>query len=194
MSNKQRAVVISSLHAGRSACLPEVLTELRQAGVDIVDSIPIRKLQALPPQGELWRERGIDLVIAAGGDGLIGGLLPHVASGHLPLGILPLGTSNNTARSLHIPLDIPGAIATITRGRWRDIDLGIARPIRKRLLASQAWDKEAVNKNVTAEHIYLFAHALSVGLNAQFARIATGVATRERYGPFTDAFASINVL
>lgn len=186
--------MIYGLHSGRYTDLPEALTELRQADVAIVDSIPISKLQALPPQGELWRERGIDLVIAAGGDGLIGGLLPHVASGHLPLGILPLGTSNNTARSLHIPLDIPGAIATITLGQERDIDLGIAYPIRKKSLASQSWDKQSVNKNVTSDHIYMFAHALAVGLNTQFARIATDVATRERYGPFTYAFASIKVL
>src|SRR5215467_3886597 len=194
MSNNNQAVVIYGLHTGRSAYLSEALTELRQAGVVIKDAIPISRLNTLPPQGEKWREYGIDLVIAAGGDGLVGGVLPHVVNGQLPLGILPLGTSNNTARSLHIPQDIPGAIATIVQGHGQDIDLGITYPIRKNSLVSQTCFKESGNKSMGYEPGSLFAHALAVGLNAQFARIATDAATRERYGPFTYAFASFEVL
>lgn len=39
-----------------------------------------------------------------------------------------------------------------------------------------------------------FAHALTVGLNVQFARLATNVATRQRYGRLTYPFAALEVL
>jgi diacylglycerol kinase (ATP) len=39
-----------------------------------------------------------------------------------------------------------------------------------------------------------FAHALTVGLNVEFARLATNVATRQRYGNMTYPFAAFEVL
>jgi diacylglycerol kinase family enzyme len=45
----------------------------------------------------------------------------------------------------------------------------------------------------TQKHGY-FAHALTVGLNVQFARIATNVATRQRFGRLTYPFAALEVL
>ena len=49
------------------------------------------------------------MAISGGGDGLVGGVITHIAESGLPLGILPLGTSNDIARSLHIPQDLPGS-------------------------------------------------------------------------------------
>jgi diacylglycerol kinase (ATP) len=68
--------------------------------------------------------RGDSLVIAAGGDGTI----EEVATGliHTPatLGILPLGTMNNLARALGIPLDLPNAALLIAMGTTRRLDVG----------------------------------------------------------------------
>jgi len=58
----------------------------------------------------------VDVAIAAGGDGLVGGVITHIAGSGLPLGILPLGTSNDIARALHIPQDIGEAAHVIAQG------------------------------------------------------------------------------
>jgi diacylglycerol kinase (ATP) len=43
-----------------------------------------------------------DIVVAAGGDGTIGYVFTHLADRSIPIGILPLGSANNIARSLGI--------------------------------------------------------------------------------------------
>ncbi len=47
-------------------------------------------------------KRGCDVVIAAGGDGTIAYVFLHLADRSIPVGILPLGSANNIARSLGI--------------------------------------------------------------------------------------------
>jgi diacylglycerol kinase (ATP) len=43
-----------------------------------------------------------DVVVAAGGDGTIGYVFTHLANRSIPIGILPLGSANNVARSLGV--------------------------------------------------------------------------------------------
>jgi diacylglycerol kinase (ATP) len=69
-------------------------------------------------------------IIAAGGDGTISEVINGIVSGHDPgcssygpLGILPLGSSNDLARTLGIPIDPAGAAETIARGKSTFIDL-----------------------------------------------------------------------
>src|SRR5215467_5222808 len=47
-------------------------------------------------------QHACDIVIAAGGDGTIGYVFTHLADRSMPIGILPLGSANNIARSLCI--------------------------------------------------------------------------------------------
>lgn len=70
-------------------------------------------------------------VIAGGGDGTISEVINGIASyrdpeqGPMgPVGVIPLGSSNDLAKSLGIPLDPVGAIGTIARGRSTLIDMG----------------------------------------------------------------------
>src|SRR5688572_22083061 len=75
--------------------------------------------------GPLRRGRAsseVDLVIAAGGDGTVSLVAGVLAGTEVPLGILPLGTSNSIAGGLGIPTDLSGAIATIAGGHTRAID------------------------------------------------------------------------
>ncbi len=66
----------------------------------------------------------VDIVVVGGGDGTINALAPGIIETGLPLGILPLGTANDLARTLGLPLGIEGAVAVIAAGRTRRIDLG----------------------------------------------------------------------
>jgi diacylglycerol kinase (ATP) len=55
-------------------------------------------------------DRGADLVIAAGGDGTLIGVANGLVKSPVPLGILPLGTGNDLARALLIPLNLDEAM------------------------------------------------------------------------------------
>jgi diacylglycerol kinase (ATP) len=191
---QKRAIVIHSPHSGRAQQLAHALTLLEQVGIEIAQVTAINELDDLPPQGALWQESGIDIAVAAGGDGLVGGVINHVMESSLRVGILPLGTANDIARSLHIPLDLYRAATVIASGQVQEVDIGMARPAEQAPhLASPKQSGPILEQVPTQKHGF-FAHALTVGLNVQFARIATNVATRQRYGHMTYPFAALEVL
>ena len=66
----------------------------------------------------------IDLVIIGGGDGTLNAAIEAIIETQLPLGILPLGTANDLARTLAIPNSLPEACKIIAAGKLRRIDLG----------------------------------------------------------------------
>lgn len=67
---------------------------------------------------------GTEVVVAAGGDGTLHEVVCGVGDTKaVTVGLIPLGTGNDLARSLHLPLDLPAAIAVIAAGRTREIDL-----------------------------------------------------------------------
>src|SRR5713101_1565767 len=177
----QRVIVIHSPHSGRSSKLPDALKHLEQAGLEVVKSISIADLDDLPAQGTSWKESGVDMAIAAGGDGLVGGVITHIAESGLPLGILPLGTSNDIARALHIPQDIGEAAHVITQGKEQEVDIGMAQPAEQVTHPGTPSQSSPILAPVVSQKQAFFAHALTVGVNVQFARIATNVATRKRF-------------
>lgn len=65
-------------------------------------------------------------VMVAGGDGTVGAAARSLAGTDRVLGILPLGTYNNFARALGIPLEPGRAAAALLRGRRRSVTLGSA--------------------------------------------------------------------
>ncbi len=58
-------------------------------------------------------ERGASLVVAAGGDGTVVSVANGLVHSRVPLGILPLGTGNDLARVLSIPLKLDEALALL---------------------------------------------------------------------------------
>lgn len=68
---------------------------------------------------------GADLVILGGGDGTISTVVDFLAGSLPALGVLPLGTANDFARTLQIPGDLRQACETIAAGRVVDVDLGL---------------------------------------------------------------------
>jgi len=66
------------------------------------------------------------LLILGGGDGSVSSVVDFLAHHHVVLGLLPLGTANDFARTLGIPSDIEGACQTIAAGKTVDVDLGLA--------------------------------------------------------------------
>ncbi|MEO6473214.1 MAG: YegS/Rv2252/BmrU family lipid kinase [Aeromicrobium sp.] len=68
-------------------------------------------------------ESGVDLIIAAGGDGTVRVVCDEVARTGVAVGILPHGTGNLLARNIGIPLNIKDALDTVFNGQDRAIDL-----------------------------------------------------------------------
>jgi len=71
-------------------------------------------------------DAGVDLVIAAGGDGTVTACAAGLAGQLVPLAILPTGTGNLLAINLGIPLDRARAVEVALTGVDRKIDLGVA--------------------------------------------------------------------
>lgn len=64
------------------------------------------------------------LLVVGGGDGSLSCAAGHVAGTGTALGVLPLGTANDFARTLEIPFDLPSAWEAALRGALVDVDLG----------------------------------------------------------------------
>ncbi|HVR98729.1 MAG TPA: diacylglycerol kinase family protein [Thermoanaerobaculia bacterium] len=80
---------------------------------------------------ELAREavqNGAGLVVAAGGDGTLNEVINGLAVdfGRARLGLLPLGTGNDFARSINVPADLDGALKILEEGRVRTLDVACA--------------------------------------------------------------------
>lgn len=96
----------------------------RRADLEVIE----HTLQKGSEPAELIRQhRGeVDRVVVGGGDGTLQRAASAVLESGLPLGILPLGTANDLARTLDIPLDLEQAAEQIVIGRLRKIDLSRA--------------------------------------------------------------------
>lgn len=167
----RRAVLLSSPHAGTADALADARDELRALGVEIVAEIPVDESERLQQYVEADDR---PLLVAAGGDGTVGAAADWIAGTGALLGILPLGTSNDIARSLGIPLDPRAAAQTLARGVPRTIDAG-------RLAVPGSRPRH-------------FVHAATVGFNVRFAQLATKSSIRRRFGRFTYAVAASRAL
>src|ERR1041384_2641979 len=71
------------------------------------------------------QELPCDLVVVAGGDGTVGRAACELAGWGVPLSIFPLGTANNTARSLGLPSSPKRLARSWTEARRVSYDLGL---------------------------------------------------------------------
>lgn len=65
-----------------------------------------------------------DMAIVGGGDGTLNNAAAGLAYSGLPLGVLPLGTANDFARTMGIPADPLQAAQIIAAGHQKIVDLG----------------------------------------------------------------------
>jgi len=88
----------------------------------------------------------IDGFIVGGGDGSISAAAAQAFRSGMPLGVLPAGTMNLFARSLGMPLNLPGALKALSTAIVRKVDIATAndRP---------------------------FVHQFSIGLHARLVRL-----------------------
>jgi YegS/Rv2252/BmrU family lipid kinase len=167
----REVVLVASWQAGGGAGLAAALDQMRRGGLSVAAQLGVEDIGRLPA---LLRDLGGGprLIVAAGGDGTVGAVADCLAGSESVLGILPLGTSNDFARSLGIPVDPRRAAALLTGGKIAAVDLG-------RLVAQGSPPRH-------------FVHAATAGLNVNFARFATRASARARYGHLTYLVAAAN--
>lgn len=118
-----RALLIVNRSSRSGQCdLGAVNERLKQAGlvVKTVFSENPRSIIELI-QGH---QQHYDRIIIGGGDGTLNAAAGALLASNLPLGILPLGTANDLARTLGIPLNPIEACEVIAEGKLHRIDLG----------------------------------------------------------------------
>ncbi|MFF4888807.1 diacylglycerol/lipid kinase family protein [Micromonospora chersina] len=122
----RRAALVVNAHSRRGRRLYETVhSRLRSAGFTLLGAYPVDR------PGELDRVLaeaaglGPDLLVAGGGDGTIGTAARLLAHRDMALGLLPLGTTNNFARTVGVPLDLDAAVGLLTDGKVIDVDLGL---------------------------------------------------------------------
>ncbi|BCH24540.1 lipid kinase [Mesorhizobium sp. L-8-3] len=122
-STKRRALLLVNPKArrGREAIDP-VIERLGGGGL----AVTVEPFEALPEIArDIVRLRHMaDLVIVCGGDGSVSSAALAAIESGLPMGIIPMGTANDLARTLEIPLGLVDAADVIVGGRTRRIDVG----------------------------------------------------------------------
>lgn len=119
----RRALVLFNPKARRGSEAHDAVTaRLRAGGL----ALRVEPFDTLP---EIARDivrlqESADLLVVCGGDGSVSSAGMAVKESGLPLGIIPLGTANDLARTLGIPLDPAEAAQVIVEGHTRTIDLG----------------------------------------------------------------------
>lgn len=113
-------------------------------------------------------QNGVELVIIGGGDGTLNSAIESLTDTKLPLGILPMGTANDLARTLGIPTDLSAACQVIASGKTRLIDLG--------------W--------VNGQYFF---NVASLGLSVQITQRLTKD-VKQRWGVFAYAFTALQTL
>lgn len=164
---RRRALLIVNAHSRSGRALAEAAANrLGDAGLELMERDCVGRDQLSP----LIREHAalVDSVVLGGGDGTLNAAAPALVETGLPLGILPLGTANDLARTLGLPLDLDGAAKVIAAGRTRCIDVG------------------RVNNR-------FFFNVASIGLSATLTRELTPERKR-RWGRLGYALATIRVL
>lgn len=108
----------------------QVREALLDRGLNLLRCEAVKDPGTLPEKVRRAASDGCRLIVIGGGDGSVGpaaGALAGLAPGdRAVLGVIPLGTANDFARTLDIPDEIGPAADILAQGRIVDIDLGRA--------------------------------------------------------------------
>lgn len=107
-----------------------------------VELWPSRSREHLIELGRAAASSGADRVVACGGDGTIHLTIRELDLGRATLGILPLGSGDDFARTLGVPVDLRSACATVLRGAVREVDVALANGVRYVCVAGFGFDAE----------------------------------------------------
>ncbi len=125
----KRARIIYNPTSGRELFrkhLPEVLERMEKAGYETSCHATTAEGDAIQA-ARVAVERKFDLVVAVGGDGTLNEVVSGIAKFEKrpKIGLIPMGTTNDFARAVHIPRDITKAVDIILKGDSIPVDVGL---------------------------------------------------------------------
>lgn len=126
MTKRKIAMLINPASGGGKGAkiAPIAARRLRERGLEVSELTGGSAAESLKLAEAAVRE-GADGLVACGGDGTLNLALQAIAESDIPLGIIPVGTGNDNARFLGVPLKDPAAAAdVIADGRTRELDCG----------------------------------------------------------------------
>jgi YegS/Rv2252/BmrU family lipid kinase len=166
---KKRAELVINLKSRRAARKAQyIIDSLNAAGVTLAKVHRMKNGSAIHRVMKQVVARKPSMVIIAGGDGTVSDAVDYLAHTAIELAIIPLGTTNNFARSIGISLSIDGAINNIITGTSKKVDLG------------------SVNGD-------LFSNIASIGLSAEVAGAVTDK-LKQKYGRLAYALVGLKQL
>ncbi|MEC4983248.1 MAG: lipid kinase [Oscillatoria sp. PMC 1068.18] len=167
MSLNKTALLIVNRHSRNGKQhYSEIIQHLESLGFTLVEDSP-KTPQELPDLICSYRDR-VDLVIIGGGDGTLNMAIDGLLATKLPLGIIPLGTANDLAKTLGIPVDLTTACEAIAKGKIKQVDLG----------------------EVNGKHFF---NVASLGLSVKITKQLTKE-NKRRWGVFAYAATSLKVI
>jgi diacylglycerol kinase (ATP) len=124
---RRRAALVVNARSRRGRRLyARVRSQLAEAGFALLGAYPVDRPGELEATLAAAAALAPDVLVTGGGDGTISAAARLLAHRDIALGLLPLGTTNNFARTVGVPLDLDAALATLTAGTVIDVDLGLA--------------------------------------------------------------------
>jgi diacylglycerol kinase (ATP) len=144
----------------------EVVAQFNELEVPYLIGV-VRRSHDLAEQIHHYADRASAVVIG-GGDGTLNAAADALVEAGLPLGIIPLGTANDLARTLGLPTDIAAACRAIADNHRQRIDLG--------------W--------VNGKHFF---NVASLGLSVQVTELLCGH-TKRRWGVLAYGIAAFQAL
>jgi diacylglycerol kinase family enzyme len=142
---KKKIFILSNPFAGKAtaARISAVARGLEGQGVE-VSLAPMSDLAGLPEQIAGIIKTAPDMIVAAGGDGTVNKIMPHLYGSRIPLAILPFGTANVLAETLNIPQKLKPLLAYILHGKICEAWPGEANGICFCCMASVGFDANVV--------------------------------------------------
>jgi diacylglycerol kinase (ATP) len=163
----QRALLLINRHARRGQLqVATAIQHLQTAGIEFLE-VPIASAEQISATIRHYHQ-DVNQVIIGGGDGTLNAAIAGLIETQLPLGILPLGTANDLARTLNIPVNLADACRIIAAGKVQPIDLG--------------WVND-----------HYFFNVASLGLSVQITKKLTKEA-KQRWGVLAYALTALQVL
>jgi diacylglycerol kinase (ATP) len=128
VTSRRAALIVNTRSRSGERTFFRALDRLQELGVMLGPTYAVRDPVRLPETVRHVLDDGSEygLLILGGGDGSVSSVVDFLAHHDVVLGLLPLGTANDFARTLGIPSDIEGACQTIAGGKVVDVDLGLA--------------------------------------------------------------------
>ncbi|MEK4981600.1 diacylglycerol/lipid kinase family protein [Bacillus sp. FSL K6-6540] len=124
-----RALLVYNRSAGQQETLQQLAAVIPILADGIKELVLIQT--SAPGEGEaVCREQGeaYELILVMGGDGSVHECVNGIAALEQPplIGILPVGTCNDFARSMNLPVELTLAARALMKGQVRALDIGMA--------------------------------------------------------------------